>query len=364
MAGKRGNLGRGLSALLGSQAVDFANLQASENIQEILVENIRPNRYRMRQTLNNDSMKELAESIRAYGVLQPIIVRNVGGEKYELIAGERRLSAARFIGLEKIPAVVRDYTDSQMREVSLIENIQRQDLSVLEEAATYESLMNEYSYTQETLAAKVGRSRSHIANLLRLLKLSPQVRDWISEGKLSMGQARPLLAIENEELQVNAAEMIIHEDLSVRKVEAFIKELRNAGLIPEEKKSDLPKVMAYAIMPSRRTISNRISEQISEQKIDSALITQNRRVSPYESRFRDAERKLTKFLNAPIKIIEDGNNHQLQINLPNETELLRVLTNIETALTNSQTKEIDFEDTSRAEKISALRNFSTKGTIN
>ena len=353
MANKRGNLGRGLGALLGTQAVDFANIQPAETVQEIPVENIRPNRYRIRQTLNNDSMKELAESIRAYGVLQPIIIRSVGGEKYELIAGERRLSAARFIGLETIPAVIRNYTDAQMREVSLIENIQRQNLSVLEEAATYESLIKEYSYTQETLAAKIGRSRSHIANLLRLLKLSPQVRDWISEGKLSMGQARPLLAIENAELQVNAAEMIIHEDLSVRKVEAFIKELRNAGLIPEEKKSDLPVAMAYAIMPSSRTIS--------EQK----LIAQDRRISPYEMRYRDAERKLNKILNAPIKIIEDGNAHQLQIDLPNETELLRVLTKIETALTAPTSNEIEFDDnTTRAEKISALRNFSTKGTIN
>lgn len=357
MAVKRGNLGRGLSALLGTQAVDFANVQPAETVQEIPVENIRPNRYRMRQTLNNESMKELAESIRAYGVLQPIIVRSIGGERYELIAGERRLSASRFIGLEKIPAVVRNYTDSQMREVSLIENIQRQDLSVLEEAATYESLMREFSYTQETLAAKVGRSRSHIANLLRLLKLSPQVRDWISEGKLSMGQARPLLAIENEELQTNAAEMIIHEDLSVRKVEAFIKELRNSGLIPEEKKSDMPVAMAYAIMPSQRT-----TNQISGQNIDTSLITQDRRISPYEMRFRQAEKKLNKFLNAPIKIIEDGNSHQIQINLPNETELLRVLTNIETALTNSTNNTVEIDETTRAEKISALRKFSTEGT--
>ena len=357
MANKR-NLGRGLSALLGSQAVDFANVQAAENIQEIPVENICPNRYRMRQTLNNESMKELAESIRSYGILQPIIVRSVVGGKYELIAGERRLSASRFIGLEKIPAVVRDYTDAQMREVSLIENIQRQDLSVLEEAATYESLMKEYNYTQETLAAKIGRSRPHIANLLRLLKLSPQVRDWISEGKLSMGQARPLLAIENDELQTNVAEMILHEDLTVRKVEAFIKELRNSGLIPEEKKSDLPTAMAYAIMPSQRT------NKISEQNIDPSLIKANLKVSPYEMRFRDAERKLNKILAASTQIVEDGNSHQIQIILPNETELLRVITNIETALTASTNETVEVEDTTRAEKLAALRKFSTEGTIN
>ena len=363
MANKRGNLGRGLSALLGSQAVDFANVNPAETIQEISVESVRPNRYRMRQTLNNESMKELAESIRSYGVLQPIIVRNVGGGKYELIAGERRLSASRFIGLEKIPAVVRNYTDAQMREVSLIENIQRQYLSVLEEAATYESLMKEYNYSQETLAAKVGRSCSHIANLLRLLKLAPQIRDWISEGKLSMGQARPLLAIENEELQTNVAEMIITEDLSVRKVEAFIKELRNSGLIPEEKKSDMPVAMAYAIMPSQRT--TRITEQLSEQNIDPALIQANRKVSPYETRFRDAERKINKILGVSTKIIEDGTNHQIQITLPNETELLRVLMNIENSLANSVSEPVvPVDKTTREEKLAALRKFSKDGTVN
>ena len=359
MANRQSNLGRGLSALLGTQAVEFANINPAETVQEIPVENVRPNRYRIRQTLNNDSMKELAESIKSYGVLQPIIVRSVGGGKYELIAGERRLSAARFVGFEKIPDILRNYNDAQMREVSLIENIQRQDLSVLEEAATYESLMKEYNYTQETLAAKIGRSRSHIANLMRLLKLSPQVRDWISEGKLSMGQARPLLAIDNEELQENAAEMIINEDLSVRKVEAFIKELRNSGLIPEEKKSDLPVAMAYAIMPSSR--ANRISEQLSEQNIDPALIQSNLKISPYEMRFRNAEKKLNKILGASTQIVEDGNSHQIQIILPNETELLRVLTNIETALTNSTDKTVEVEDTSRAEKLAALRKFSTEG---
>ena len=362
MASKRGNLGRGLSAILGSQAVDFANVQAAENIQEIPVENICPNRYRMRQTLNNDSMKELAESIRSYGVIHPIIVRNIGGGKYELISGERRLSASRFIGLEKIPAVVRNYTDAQMREVSLIENIHRQDLSVLEEAATYESLLKEFNYTQETLAVKIGRSRSHIANLLRLLKLSPQVRDWISEGKLSMGQSRPLLAIENEELQNNVAEMIIHEDLSVRKVEAFIKELRSSGLIPEEKKSDLPVAMAYAIMPSHR--STRTTDQLSQQNINPALITANRRISPYEMRFRDAEKKLNKILGASTRIIEDGDNHQIQIVLPSETDLLRVITNIETALINPAEVETEVDTTSREEKLAALRKFSTEGIRN
>ena len=146
------------------------------------------------------------------------------------------------------------------------------------------------------------------------------------------------------------------------KVEAFIKELRNSGLIPEEKKSDLPTAMAYAIMPSQRT--SRITEQLSEQNIDPSLIKTNSRVSPYEMRFRDAERKLNKILGASTQIVEDGKNHQIQIILPNETELLRVLTNIETALTNSTNDAVEVEDTTRAEKLAALRKFSTEGIVN
>lgn len=347
MASRRGTLGRGLGALLGNQALELAGTQPKDVVQEIFIRSIRPNRYQSRRNFEPEAMKDLAESIKAYGILQPIIVRKIDERTYEIIAGERRVNAARKIGLETIPAVIREYTDAQMREVSLIENVQRQDLSVLEEAAAYDSLIKEFGYTQETLAAKIGKSRSHITNLLRLLKLAPKVREWVSAGKISMGQARPLLAIEDADLQVNVAEMVISEDLSVRKVEAFIKELRNSGLIPDDKPPVQPS-KPYAIVPSKRT-NPRPAE------------------SPYATRFRDAEKKLSGLIGAPIKIVDEGNVHQIQINFTDEGEFLKILMNIERAFTNPAAATTDAArnslDAVREQKIKALRKFSTEGVI-
>ena len=352
MANRRGTLGRGLGALLGNQALDFINSQQRDVVEEIPVRTIRPNPYQSRRAFDPDAMKDLVESIKVYGILQPIIIRKIDDANYQIIAGERRLSAARKLGLEKIPAIVREYTDAQMNEVSLIENVQRQDLSVLEEAGAYERLIREFGYTQENLAAKIGRSRSHIANLLRLLKLSPKVREMVAAGKISMGQARPLLVIEDGAMQVNVAEMIISEDLSVRKVEAFIKELRNSGLIPQEK----PPVQNFAIAPSKRARSEMVSADYENSRP---------KVSPYEKRFRDAERKLGGMIGAQIKIVEDGANHQIQISFADEGELLRIIMSLERALANpgANTGDRPNATASREEKISALRKFSTEGVV-
>lgn len=350
MANRRGTLGRGLGALLGNQALDFINSQQRDVVEEISIKTIRPNPYQSRRALDPEAMKDLVESVKVYGILQPVILRKIDEENYQIIAGERRLSAARKLGLEKVPAIVREYTDAQMNEVSLIENVQREDLSVLEEAGAYDRLIREFGYTQENLAAKIGRSRSHISNLLRLLKLAPKVREMVAAGKISMGQARPLLAIEDEAMQVNVAEMIISEDLSVRKVEAFIKELRNSGLIPPEK----PSAPAYAIAPSKRARSEMVSASYENSRP---------KVSPYEKRFRDAEKKLGGMIGAQIRIVEDGENHQLQISFADESELLRIIMNLERAFTNPSANVGDKAAASREEKISALRKFSTEGVI-
>lgn len=350
MANRRGTLGRGLGALLGNQALDFINSQQKDVVEEIFVSKIRPNPYQSRRAFDPEAMKDLVESIKVYGILQPVIVRKIDDENYQIIAGERRLSAARKLGLEKIPAIVREYTDAQMNEVSLIENVQREDLSVLEEAGAYDRLIREFGYTQENLAAKIGRSRSHISNLLRLLKLAPKVREMVAAGKISMGQARPLLAIEDESMQVNVAEMVISEDLSVRKVEAFVKELRNSGLIPPEK----PSAQTYAIAPSKRTRSEMVSASYENSRP---------KVSPYEKRFRDAEKKLGSMIGAQIRIVEDGETHQLQISFADEGELLRIIMNLERAFTNPSANAGDKAAASREEKISALRKFSTEGVI-
>lgn len=350
MANRRGTLGRGLGALLGNQALDFINSQQRDVVEEIFVRKIRPNPYQARRAFDPEAMKDLVESIKVYGILQPIIIRKLDEENYQIIAGERRLNAARKLGLEKIPAIVREYTDAQMNEVSLIENVQREDLSVLEEAGAYERLIREFGYTQENLAAKIGRSRSHIANLLRLLKLSPKVREMVAAGKISMGQARPLLAIEDESMQVNVAEMVISEDLSVRKVEAFVKELRNSGLIPPEK----PSAQTYAIAPSKRARSEMVSASYENSRP---------KISPYERRFRDAEKKLGGMLGAQIKIVEDGENHQIQISFADEGELLKIIRNLERVFANPSANAGDKVAASREEKISALRKFSTEGVI-
>ncbi len=349
---RRGTLGRGLGALLGNQALEFISSQQRDVVQEISIAAIRPNPYQSRRNFDPEAMKDLVESIRVYGILQPIIVRKLDEDNYQIIAGERRLSASKILGLEKIPAIVREYTDAQMNEVSLIENVQRQDLSVLEEAGAYERLIREFGYTQENLAVKIGRSRSHIANLLRLLKLSPKVRELVATGRISMGQARPLLAIEDAEMQVNVAEMIIAEDLSVRKVEAFIKELRNSGLIPSEKPAPAPPPKSYAITPSKRTRSEMLSSQARPA------------MSPYEMRFRAAEKKLSSLLGAQIKILERSENPQIQISLTDEGELLRTIMNLERAFKNpAALDEKNPAISTREEKISALRKFSTEGII-
>ncbi|MBR1398471.1 MAG: ParB/RepB/Spo0J family partition protein, partial [Selenomonadaceae bacterium] len=228
MANKKGGLGRGLSALLPQTQSQYSQIQPQDTVHDIQVSLIQPNRYQPRREFDANALNELAESIKSYGILQPIIVRKIDSG-YELIAGERRLRASKIVGLENIPAIIREYTDAQMSEISIIENVQRENLNVIEEAQAYDRLIKEFGHTQEVVAAKIGRSRSHISNIMRLLKLSPTVRALIAKGLLTLGQARPLLAIENEVIQVQAAEMILSEGLSVRKVEAFINELKNSG---------------------------------------------------------------------------------------------------------------------------------------
>ncbi len=223
---KRG-LGRGLGA--------FFAPGADEPRDEIAVNEIVPNRFQPRRTFDEAALNELAQSISQHGVIQPILVRRTP-TGYELVAGERRWRAAQMVGLTAIPAVVREYTDGEMTEIALIENLQRENLNTIEEAAAYKRLMDEFALTQEEVARKIGRSRSLIANTVRLLNLSPAVQDHVSRGTLSMGQARPLLALEDPELQLEAAESIIAEGLSARDAEELVRRLVNAPRIKKAKK--------------------------------------------------------------------------------------------------------------------------------
>lgn len=214
-----GGLGKGLGALLKNREIT----PAKDQVQEIAADEIRANRYQPRQNFDEAALEDLSESIRQYGILQPLIVRRLPEKGYELIAGERRLRAARKAGLEKVPALVREYNDAEISEIALIENIQRENLNIIEEAEAYAFLMQNFQLTQEMLAKKVGRSRPHIANSLRLLELAEPVQDKLIAGELLMGQARPLLALKDEALQVKASEHILAEHLSSRQAEEFVR---------------------------------------------------------------------------------------------------------------------------------------------
>lgn len=216
-------LGKGVEALFSTALMPDA-ASAGENVVHLQLDDIRPNKFQPRRSFDEAQLRELAASIQQHGVLQPIVVRP-SGDGYELAAGERRWRAARLAGEETIPAVVRDYDDAAMTEIALIENLQRQDLNAIEEALAYQRLMTEFSLTQEEVARRIGRSRSQIANTLRLLHLPPTVQEFVARGTLSMGHAKPLLALPDAAQQSKAAEYVISHALSVRDTEAYVRRL-------------------------------------------------------------------------------------------------------------------------------------------
>ncbi|MFC0210934.1 ParB/RepB/Spo0J family partition protein [Paenibacillus chartarius] len=214
-------LGRGLDALIPS-------LQVSEDdkVVEIPLAQLRPNPYQPRKQFNEESIQELATSIKEYGVVQPIIVRTVL-KGYEIIAGERRFRASQVCGLATIPAVVRKFSDQQVMEIALVENLQREDLNAMEVAVAYQAIMDQFSLTQEELSAKVGKSRSHIANFLRLLQLPEQIKQYVSRGTLSMGHARAIAGIKDDNVKKELAEKSIAQQWSVRQLEDAVKNLED-----------------------------------------------------------------------------------------------------------------------------------------
>jgi len=199
-------LGKGLDALIPSLTVGD-----DDKVIEIPLADIRPNPYQPRKTFDEDAIRELAESIRQHGVIQPIIVRSAV-KGYEIIAGERRYRASQLIGNETIPAVVRDFSDQQVMEIALIENLQREDLNAIELALAYQSIMDKFQLTQEELSLKVGKSRSHIANFLRLLSLPAEVKEHVSRGTLSMGHARALAGLKDEKKLKELARQTIENE--------------------------------------------------------------------------------------------------------------------------------------------------------
>ena len=224
-------LGRGLSAIFGEDVTSVLDeiQQGKTEVEgskksEIEVSIIRPNPYQPRRTFDEAKLQELAESIKTHGVFTPILVKNAI-QGYELIAGERRLRAAKIAGLKTIPAIIVEFDDAQMMEIALLENIQREDLNAIEEALGYEKIISRLNYTQEELAKRIGKSREHVANMLRLLKLPQTVQQHVVDGKLSMGHVRALLSLKDPQRMEEVAEKAIALHLSVRAVETLVKNI-------------------------------------------------------------------------------------------------------------------------------------------
>ena len=232
MVEKRPALGRGLSALIPDGPAPAAPPAADRSL-EIDTDLLRPNKFQPRTNIDDDRIEELSRSIRSHGIIQPIVVRKVE-QGYEIIAGERRWRAAQRAGLLKVPVVVRDIPEDRLLAVALIENIQREDLNPIEEAVAYRRLSDEFHLTQEQIADAVGKDRSSIANYVRLLRLPQEVRANVSSNALSMGHARALLALPDENAQLRLAREIISRSLSVRETEALVKKAgESAAAKPE-----------------------------------------------------------------------------------------------------------------------------------
>lgn len=233
--GKKG-LGKGIESLIENYGVP-QEIEKSDRPDFFLkISQVEPNRRQPRKNFDEDAMEELAESVKQYGIIQPLIVRKKENH-YEIIAGERRWRAAKMAGLKEIPVVIRNYTDEEIMEISLIENIQRENLNPIEEAMAYQLLIKEFHLKQEDIAARVSKSRTFITNAMRLLKLDDRVQNMLSESLLTSGHARALLAIEDKDIQHETAMKVYDEGLSVREVERLVKKI---NMPPKEKKEELP----------------------------------------------------------------------------------------------------------------------------
>ncbi|MEK3764122.1 MULTISPECIES: ParB/RepB/Spo0J family partition protein [unclassified Solibacillus] len=212
-------LGKGIDALFREEAV-----HKEDQVQQIAVTKILANPFQPRKIFDETAIEELASSIIEHGIIQPIVVRK-SGRKYEIVAGERRYRAAKLAGLAEVPVIVKDFTEQQMMEVAILENLQREDLTPIEEAEAYNSLIGKLNFTQDDLAKRLGKSRPHIANLIRLLQLPDEIRDLVNEGKLTMGHGRALLGLKNKRRIPEVANKVIKDHLNVRQLEKYIQDI-------------------------------------------------------------------------------------------------------------------------------------------
>ncbi len=261
---KKSALGRGLSAILESPETDITSDDISGNyvvgaIANIPLEKIEANPFQPRNKFEEDTLNELAASIREQGIIQPITVRKLGYDKYQLISGERRLRAAKIAGISHVPTYIRVANDQQMLEMALIENIHREDLNSLDIAISYQRLVEECKMTNEMLSDRIGKDRTTIVNYIRLLKLPPQVQLALRDNKISMGHARAIINIEDAELQLQILKAIITKSLSVRDVERIVKELNGGGKLPAGRK---PAELSVKFITAKQGLASRFDTKV------------------------------------------------------------------------------------------------------
>ncbi len=265
---RRNALGRGLGALLSDAPESIPARRSSvevktvSSIHEIDLLNIEVNPFQPRTQFNEDTLSELAESIKVQGIIQPITVRKLSERKYQLISGERRFHASKLAGLLRIPAYVRTANDQQMLEMALIENIQRENLNSIEIALSYQRLLSECKLRQEDLGDRVGKKRSTVTNYLRLLKLPPDVQAGIRDAKIGMGHARALVNIENIDHQLEIYRQIVKEDLSVRRVEELAKNIKNNVFQPGSKKPSDNSKLSFELKQVQDKLSSHFGSRI------------------------------------------------------------------------------------------------------
>ncbi len=238
MATKKSGLGRGFDAIFADNSVE--DISTGNSTVKVKLLDIEPNRDQPRKQFDEQALTELSESIAQHGVLQPLLVRPMPDGGYQLVAGERRWRASRMAGLTEVPVVIRDLTDSQVAELALVENLQRENLNPLEEANGYKELSDKFGYTQEKIAEIVGKSRPAIANALRLLNLPQFVQDFVLEGKLSTGHAKAILTLEDDKFKIDLAKLVVANDLSVRETEKLARNMSKAPSVGKKTKKRNP----------------------------------------------------------------------------------------------------------------------------
>jgi ParB family chromosome partitioning protein len=264
MTSKRRGLGRGLDALLGGAVTASAPVRGTDkdHLRQLPVDVIRRGKYQPRSDMRPDTLEELADSIRAQGVVQPIVVRTIGANQYEIIAGERRWRAAQLAGLHEIPAVIKDVPDQTAMAMALIENIQRENLNPMEEAVALKRLIEEFGLTHQLAAEAVGRSRAAVTNLLRLFDLNDDVRELVEQRRLEMGHARALLGLEGS-MQSEAARKVANRGLSVRETEQLVRRLQADAKAPVQ--AQAPRTLDPDIRMLQDDLGERLSAQVVVQ---------------------------------------------------------------------------------------------------